>query len=167
MKKKGWGWGWGHAIIAQPCFEYGDGCAQTHEAGVGFLRLHSTYRHDLKIYSSNEGRVQMTAAAFTKGLLDLEGSLTPILVSETRGAAVLHTWHIAVLVSTVGKVHRLMKLGTPRAFTRPKVSLVNNGEDAVSMLDDTPSEVVNGLTKAKEMCHAFITASVTYNSEQI
>jgi inositol hexakisphosphate/diphosphoinositol-pentakisphosphate kinase len=46
------------------------------------LRLHSTYRHDLKIYSSDEGRVQMSAAAFTKGLLDLEGnSLTPILVS--------------------------------------------------------------------------------------
>lgn len=50
--------------------------------GGGLLRLHSTYRHDLKIYSSDEGRVQMSAAAFTKGLLDLEGtSLTPILVS--------------------------------------------------------------------------------------
>jgi len=45
------------------------------------LRLHSTYRHDLKIYSSDEGRVQMSAAAFAKGLLDLEGQLTPILVS--------------------------------------------------------------------------------------
>ncbi|KAG1672844.1 hypothetical protein FOA52_004648 [Chlamydomonas sp. UWO 241] len=51
-------------------------------AGGGLLRLHSTYRHDLKIYSSDEGRVQTSAAAFTKGLLDLEGdSLTPILVS--------------------------------------------------------------------------------------
>mmetsp|Transcript_39332 Transcript_39332/g.111414 ORF Transcript_39332/g.111414 Transcript_39332/m.111414 type:complete len:1167 (-) Transcript_39332:153-3653(-) len=48
----------------------------------GLLRLHSTYRHDLKIYTSDEGRVQTSAAAFTKGLLDLEGSsLTPILVS--------------------------------------------------------------------------------------
>ena len=50
----------------------------------GLLRLHSTYRHDLKIYSSDEGRVQITAAAFTKGLLDLETSenqLTPILAS--------------------------------------------------------------------------------------
>lgn len=35
-------------------------------ADAGFLRLHSTYRHDLKIYASDEGRVQMTAAAFTK-----------------------------------------------------------------------------------------------------
>jgi inositol hexakisphosphate/diphosphoinositol-pentakisphosphate kinase len=46
--------------------------------GSGFLRLHSTYRHDLKVYASDEGRVQMTAAAFTKGLLDLEGSLASV-----------------------------------------------------------------------------------------
>ena len=51
------------------------------EDNNGVLRLHSTYRHDLKIYSSDEGRVQMTAAAFAKGLLDLEGRLTPILAS--------------------------------------------------------------------------------------
>lgn len=44
--------------------------------GGGLLRLHSTYRHDLKIYSSDEGRVQTSAAAFTKGLLDLEGGAT-------------------------------------------------------------------------------------------
>jgi hypothetical protein len=45
------------------------------------LHLHSTYRHDMKVYSSDEGRVQMTAAAFAKGLLELDGELTPILVS--------------------------------------------------------------------------------------
>jgi len=49
--------------------------------GGGLLRLHSTFRHDLKIRTSNEGRVMKTAAAFTKGLLELEGDLTPILVS--------------------------------------------------------------------------------------
>eukprot|EP00756_Hemistasia_phaeocysticola_P006023 Hpha_TRINITY_DN13629_c0_g1::TRINITY_DN13629_c0_g1_i1::g.122727::m.122727/K13024/PPIP5K, VIP; inositol-hexakisphosphate/diphosphoinositol-pentakisphosphate 1-kinase len=49
--------------------------------GGGLLRLHSTYRHDLKIYCSDEGRVQISAAAFARGLLDLEGALTPILVS--------------------------------------------------------------------------------------
>lgn len=49
--------------------------------GAGLLRLHSTYRHDFKIFASDEGRVMMSAAAFTKGLLALEGSLTPILVS--------------------------------------------------------------------------------------
>jgi len=34
--------------------------------GLGLLRLHSTFRHDLKIYASDEGRVQMTAAAFAR-----------------------------------------------------------------------------------------------------
>lgn len=43
--------------------------------------MHSTYRHDLKIQASDEGRVMKTAAAFTKGLLELEGQLTPILAS--------------------------------------------------------------------------------------
>ncbi|XP_077300771.1 inositol hexakisphosphate and diphosphoinositol-pentakisphosphate kinase isoform X1 [Arctopsyche grandis] len=60
----------------------GDGAAQ----GLGLLRLHSTFRHDLKIYASDEGRVQMTAAAFAKGLLALEGELTPILVQMVKSA---------------------------------------------------------------------------------
>ncbi|XP_071942170.1 inositol hexakisphosphate and diphosphoinositol-pentakisphosphate kinase 2-like isoform X2 [Antedon mediterranea] len=54
--------------------------------GCGLLRLHSTYRHDLKIYASDEGRVQMTAASFTKGMLALEGELTPILVQMVKSA---------------------------------------------------------------------------------
>ncbi|KAM7157299.1 inositol hexakisphosphate and diphosphoinositol-pentakisphosphate kinase 1 isoform 3-T8 [Molossus nigricans] len=54
--------------------------------GCGLLRLHSTFRHDLKIYASDEGRVQMTAAAFAKGLLALEGELTPILVQMVKSA---------------------------------------------------------------------------------
>jgi len=52
--------------------------------GGGVLRLHSTFRHDLKIRTSDEGRVMKTAAAFAKGMLQLEGSLTPILVSLVR-----------------------------------------------------------------------------------
>ena len=47
----------------------------------GVLRLHSTFRHDLKIKASDEGRVMKTAAAFTKGLLELEGGLTPVIAS--------------------------------------------------------------------------------------
>jgi len=54
--------------------------------GLGLLRLHSTFRHDLKIYSSDEGRCLMTAAAFAKDFLDLEGELTPILTSLVRPA---------------------------------------------------------------------------------
>ncbi len=49
--------------------------------GGGILRLHSTFRHDMKIKTSDEGRVMKTAAAFAKGLLELEGSIPPILVS--------------------------------------------------------------------------------------
>lgn len=48
---------------------------------TGLLRLHSSFRHDFKIYSSQEGRCQITAAAFTKGFLDLDGDIIPILVS--------------------------------------------------------------------------------------
>eukprot|EP00002_Diphylleia_rotans_P026520 TRINITY_DN5292_c0_g1_i1.p1 TRINITY_DN5292_c0_g1~~TRINITY_DN5292_c0_g1_i1.p1 ORF type:complete len:1323 (-),score=291.62 TRINITY_DN5292_c0_g1_i1:199-4167(-) len=54
------------------------------DAFHGLVRLHSSNRHDLKIYASDEGRVQMTAAAFSRGFLDLEGELTPILVSIVR-----------------------------------------------------------------------------------
>lgn len=49
--------------------------------GGGILRLHSTFRHDLKIKTSDEGRVMKTAAAFAKGLLELEGDIAPILVA--------------------------------------------------------------------------------------
>jgi inositol hexakisphosphate/diphosphoinositol-pentakisphosphate kinase len=38
----------------------------------GIVRLHSSYRHDMKVYSSDEGRCVQTAAAFCKGLLELE-----------------------------------------------------------------------------------------------
>jgi len=67
----------------------------------GILRLHSTFRHDLKIRTSDEGRVMKTAAAFTKGLLELEGDLPPILVSlvhkEKDSQHMLdHTGHTAV-----------------------------------------------------------------------
>jgi inositol-hexakisphosphate/diphosphoinositol-pentakisphosphate 1-kinase len=63
-----------------------DGSSNSDENGLGLLRLHSTFRHDLKIYASDEGRVQMTAAAFAKGLLALEGELTPILVQMVKSA---------------------------------------------------------------------------------
>lgn len=56
----------------------------------GLLRLHSTFRHDLNFFSSDEGRVQMTAAAFAKGLLGIEGSLPPILATLVRKDADAH-----------------------------------------------------------------------------
>ena len=36
------------------------------EVSGGMLRLHATYRHDLKIKASDEGRVMKTAAGFAK-----------------------------------------------------------------------------------------------------
>lgn len=62
--------------------------------GGGILRLHSTFRHDLKIRTSDEGRVIKTAGAFAKGLLELEGDLPPILVSlvhKEKGTPALST----------------------------------------------------------------------------
>ena len=57
----------------------------------GFLRLHSTYRHDLKCYSSDEGRCQITAAAFLSGLLSLESEINPILLTMvTSDEATVH-----------------------------------------------------------------------------
>ena len=57
----------------------------------GLLRLHATFRHDLKMYSSGEGRVVTTAAAFAKGFLDLDGALTPIIHSLVRSDPAVDT----------------------------------------------------------------------------
>ena len=51
------------------------------DKGEGLLRLHNTYRHDLKCYSSEEGRCLKSAAAFLQGLLQLEGNLIQIIYS--------------------------------------------------------------------------------------
>lgn len=37
------------------------------------LSLYSSYKHDVKTYSSDEGRCIKTAAAFLKGFLSIEG----------------------------------------------------------------------------------------------
>lgn len=62
-------------IMSAPCCLLFFSCVSGDYAGFpgcGLLRLHSTYRHDLKIYASDEGRVQMTAAAFAKVALKLQ-----------------------------------------------------------------------------------------------
>eukprot|EP00931_Biecheleriopsis_adriatica_P041234 TRINITY_DN23594_c0_g1_i1.p1 TRINITY_DN23594_c0_g1~~TRINITY_DN23594_c0_g1_i1.p1 ORF type:complete len:1072 (+),score=245.31 TRINITY_DN23594_c0_g1_i1:101-3217(+) len=69
----------------------------------GLLRLHATQRHDFKVYSSDEGRVQMSATAFTRGLLDLDGGeLTPICVALVETAP-------AMLDDLSGEAESLMK----------------------------------------------------------
>ncbi len=48
---------------------------------VDFMNLHSSYSHDLKTYSSDEGRCIKTAATFLKGFLNIEGTLAPIITN--------------------------------------------------------------------------------------
>lgn len=83
-------------------------------AGGGVLRLHSTYRHDLKIKSSDEGRVMKTGAAFAKGLLELEGSLTPILASlvtvEEKGSAMLDKGGNTTVKEDMDRYHHHLNL---------------------------------------------------------
>ncbi|CCI50266.1 unnamed protein product [Albugo candida] len=106
----------------------------------GLLRLHSTFRHDLKIFTSDEGRVQMTAAAFAKGFLELEGDLTPILVS---------------LVTTLGK-GQLSNIIFAQA---PAVkSLLCLSTDANKMLDhsgqaEANEEIERTKCKLKKLLH--------------
>uniref|UniRef100_A0AAZ3SE10 Inositol hexakisphosphate and diphosphoinositol-pentakisphosphate kinase n=1 Tax=Oncorhynchus tshawytscha TaxID=74940 RepID=A0AAZ3SE10_ONCTS len=70
--------------VGASCFSFWDYAGFP---GCGLLRLHSTYRHDLKIYASDEGRVQMTAAAFAKCQhISNPGELTPILVQMVKSA---------------------------------------------------------------------------------
>ncbi|KAK7340486.1 hypothetical protein VNO77_21191 [Canavalia gladiata] len=99
--------------------------------GTGLLRLHSTYRHDLKIYSSDEGRVQMSAAAFAKGLLDLEGQLTPILVSlVSKDSSMLDGLDNASIEMEEAKA-RLNEIITSSSKT-----LINNGSPEFSWMID-------------------------------
>ncbi|XP_058063906.1 inositol hexakisphosphate and diphosphoinositol-pentakisphosphate kinase [Anopheles bellator] len=103
--------------------------------GLGLLRLHSTFRHDLKIYASDEGRVQMTAAAFAKGLLALEGELTPILVQMVKSAntnGLLDNDCDSSKYQNMAKsrLHELMQ--TDREFTAEDRSAINPG-NAISI----------------------------------
>lgn len=51
--------------------------------GNGLLRLHSTYRHDLKIYSSDEGRVQVRLArAQSIAVIRADASRQPLIANK-------------------------------------------------------------------------------------
>ncbi|XP_034484301.1 inositol hexakisphosphate and diphosphoinositol-pentakisphosphate kinase [Drosophila innubila] len=108
--------------------------------GLGLLRLHSTFRHDLKIYASDEGRVQMTAAAFAKGLLALEGELTPILVQMVKSAntnGLLDNDCDSSKYQNLakGRLHELMQ--NDREFTKEDRELINpcNSKSITQALD--------------------------------
>lgn len=48
--------------------------------GGGILRLHSTFRHDLKIKTSDEGRVMKTAASFAKGMVSFYWLMPTVII---------------------------------------------------------------------------------------
>ena len=104
----------------------------------GLIRLHSTYRHDLKIYASDEGRVQVTAASFVKGLLDLEGHLTPILESLVKkGSDINVLLHDASQASsaTVEAKQKLKTLLTTPQTDKTKAQLPLSVQRALQSLE--------------------------------
>ena len=116
--------------------------------GAGLLRLHSTYRHDFKVYSSDEGRVMMSAAAFTKGLLALEGALTPILVSLVhRDEAMLDESQAAdgVLAECKLLVRKLM-LESPQTAYTPESAQEMGLQHAHALV---PATTVRAMVKCK------------------
>ena len=107
------------------------------EDGAGLLRLHATFRHDLKIRTSDEGRVMKTGAAFTKGLLELEGDISPILVSlihrgrsdvnmldragprqKQRSSSVVRRYLLRAPVASEARSVRLARLSVPHDLRR-------------------------------------------------
>ncbi|XP_044737753.1 inositol hexakisphosphate and diphosphoinositol-pentakisphosphate kinase isoform X2 [Chrysoperla carnea] len=124
--------------------------------GLGLLRLHSTFRHDLKIYASDEGRVQMTAAAFAKGLLALEGELTPILVQMVKSAntnGLLDNDCDSSKYQNMCKarLHELMQLD--REFTDEERKIINpgNAESIAAAL-----EIVKNPARCCQHVHSLI-----------
>jgi len=117
----------------------------------GLLRLHATQRHDFKVYSSDEGRVQMSAAAFTRGLLDLEaGVLTPICVAlvETDPAMLDDLPHEAEPFFGEAKI-KLHERITGSPISPPQDSLETAGvqsmQDELAALRDQVHAVCNEL----------------------
>lgn len=96
--------------------------------GCGLLRLHSTYRHDLKIYASDEGRVQMTAAAFAKVCRAAQSRCVP---SVAAGGYMLFR-----LSDHLGRngLHLICSFtpGNPKCFTK-RLSLIHSLTLAAAM----------------------------------
>jgi len=118
--------------------------------GCGLLRLHSSYRHDLKIYASDEGRVQMTAAAFAKGLLELEGELTPILVSLVKS----NNYSTGMLDTPAGVDGNMSKVKSNlHDFLRSERNLTPEEIKLLSPIEDSSvRKAIEQVGNPKEMC---------------
>lgn len=79
-----WGGTLTHAGIRQ-CERTGHHFRSAHyQDDETFHRLHSTYAHDIKCYSSSEGRCQMSAGAFLRGFLDLDSDVNAVATCMVR-----------------------------------------------------------------------------------
>ena len=94
------------------------------------LRLHATHRHDLKIYASDEGRVLMTAAAFAKSFLDLEGGLTPVVTTLINKAPRM----LNEIDSSSRKIMKKVKENIGATLSNPAVTTT---EDALRVICPT------------------------------
>ena len=135
----------------------------------GLLRLHSTYRHDLKIYSSDEGRVQVSAAAFAKGLLDLEtpkvrdggAALAPILASLVVKDARMLDFVSTEVAADIGcakeKLYKFMTEGSfPHSWRQSKqLDSSSGGSDSEDRL---VSAVGSGPSARSAAAHAAASA---------
>jgi len=82
-----WGGTLTHAGIRQ-CERTGQHFRSAHyQDDETFHRLHSTYAHDIKCYSSSEGRCQMSAGAFLRGFLDLDSDVNAVATCMVRNDA--------------------------------------------------------------------------------
>ena len=136
----------------------------------GLLRLHSTYRHDLKIYSSDEGRVQITAAAFAKGLLALDthrGQLTPILASLVNKDAklldfVTHDVEEDILHSKHKLYTAMTKSDKPKDSTAPTEEDIGGLSQTLRFASLNKFKVVTQMVMA---AHRFQNAGESSNAE--
>ncbi len=138
--------------------------------GLGLLRLHSTYRHDLKCYSADEGRCLMTAASFLKGLLDLDGELPPILNSivinnEESQQLIEHTEEdsedqktiknqLSTLLNYDGKltdIYRSLVSEAPSEYIRVKIEEIGNPVKLLKHVCELVKEYTGGLKRM--LCH--------------
>uniref|UniRef100_M8CQZ9 Inositol hexakisphosphate and diphosphoinositol-pentakisphosphate kinase n=1 Tax=Aegilops tauschii TaxID=37682 RepID=M8CQZ9_AEGTA len=112
--------------------------------GTGLLRLHSTYRHDLKIYSSDEGRVQVSLVSKDSSMLDgledasiemdeAKARLHEIIISNAKAkntnGSVEFPWMVDGAGLPPNASELLPKMATLTKQVTAQVKLLAEGED--------------------------------------
>ncbi|KAL1510203.1 hypothetical protein AB1Y20_006533 [Prymnesium parvum] len=130
--------------------------------GTHFHHLHSAYGHEIKFYSSDEGRVQMTAAATAKGFLELEGALGPILVSLVRKDSVASQMLddssavAGVAAAVKQKLHAAMQSDVPGASEELQQLLVPTGAPQLLQAVEGMGNPLDRLRKLEEALKALV-----------